>query len=227
MKWLFFDIGSTLVNQEAFDKYLFGYIYEMIGRSGAEVTHKDFDEALKRIVEERSFGDTAYFGLVKRLTEHFSKDKKIILKIVERYKRYALKRYLEKMEPYPDALKTVSELSKGYKLGIIANQPVGTRQRLNSFGLAEYFSVIVLSDQVKLKKPDKGIFQLALKMAKCSPEDSTMIGDRLDIDIGPSKLLGFRTIRVKQGIMANLIPINDFEIPDYEVNSLKALLAVL
>lgn len=227
MKWLFFDIGSTLVNQEAFDKYLFGYIYEMIGRSGAEVTHKDFDEALKRIVEERSFGGTAYFGLVKRLTEHFSKDKKTMLKIVERYKRYALKRYLEKMEPYPDALKTVSELSKRYKLGIIANQPVGTRQRINSFGLAEYFSVIVLSEQVKLKKPDKMIFQLALKMAKCGPEDSTMIGDRLDIDIGPSKLLGFRTIRIKQGIMVNLNPINDFEIPDYEVNSLKALLAIL
>jgi putative hydrolase of the HAD superfamily len=104
---------------------------------------------------------------------------------------------------------------------------VGTRQKINSFGLAEYFSAIVLSDQVKLRKPDKGIFQLALKMANCSPEDSTMIGDRLDIDIGPSKLLGFRTIRVKQGIMANLNPINDFEIPDYEVNSLKALLAVL
>jgi HAD superfamily hydrolase (TIGR01549 family) len=227
MKWLFFDIGSTLVNEEAFDKYLFGYVYEMIERSGAKIAHEDFDEALKKIIEERRFGGAAYFGLVKTLTEHFSSDKKIMLKIVERYKKYALKRYLEKMEPYPDALKTASELSKKYKLGIIANQPVGTRQRINSFGLAEYFSVIVLSEQVKLRKPDTRIFQLALKMAKCSPEDSTMIGDRLDIDMGPSKLLGFRTIRVKQGVMVNLNPINDFEIPDYEVNSLKELLAIL
>ncbi len=227
MKWLFFDIGSTLVNEEAFDKYLFGYVYEMIERSGAKITHEDFDETLKKIIEERRFGGAAYFGLAKTLTEHFSSDKKIMLKIVERYKKYALKRYLEKMEPYSDALKTVSELSKKYKLGIIANQPVGTRQRINSFGLAEYFSVIVLSEQVKLRKPDTRIFQLALKMAKCSPEDSTMIGDRLDIDMGPSKLLGFRTIRVKQGVMVNLNPINDFEIPDYKVNSLKELLAIL
>jgi putative hydrolase of the HAD superfamily len=227
MEWLFFDVGSTLVNEEAFNSYLFGYIYETIERSRQKITHENFDAALKKIIEERRFGDRAYLGLVEGLAERFSSDKKILLKLVARYKRYASKRYLEKMEPYPDALATVAELSKRYKLGIIANQPVGTRQRITSFGLAGYFGVIILSDAVKMKKPDARIFQLALKMAECSPEDATMIGDRLDIDMGPSKRLGFRTIRVKHGIMVNLYPLDSFEIPDYEVNNLKELLEIL
>jgi len=227
MKWLFFDIGSTLIDENAFNKYLFGYVYDTIERSDARITHEDFDVTLKKIVEERRFGDRAYIGIVEGLVKHFTTNKKVLLQLLERYKRSASKRYIEKMEPYPDTLTTVTELKKIYNLGIIANQPVKTRQKITSFGLAEYFDVIILSSEVKLRKPDLRIFRLALKMAECSAEDAIMIGDRLDADIGPSKLLGFRTIRVKHGIMVNQSPLNNFEIPDQEVNNLKDLLNVL
>ena len=227
MKWLFFDIGSTLIDEGAFNKYLFGYVYDTIERSGTRITHEDFNETLKKIIEERTFGDRSYMGLVGGLAKHFSNDEKVLLKLLGRYKRYAVKRYLEKMKHYSDALATSAELGKRYKLGIIANQPVGTRQRITSFGLTGFFDVIILSDEVKLKKPDSRIFQLALEMAECNSEDATMIGDRLDMDIGPSKLLGFRTVRVKHGIMVYLYPLNNFEVPDYEVSNLKDLLDIL
>ena len=227
MKWLFFDIGSTLIDEGAFNRYLFGYVYDTIERSGARITHEDFDETLKKIIEERRFGDRAYIGIVQGLVKHFTRDEKVLLQLLERYKRYAAKRYIEKMEPYPDALSTVVELKKRYKLGIIANQPVKTRQRITSFGLTKYFDVIILSEEVNLRKPDLRIFQLTLKMSDCSADAATMIGDRLDADISPSKLLGFSTIRVEHGIMINLNPLNNFEIPDHEVSTLKDLLNVL
>lgn len=227
MRWLFFDIGSTLINEGVFNKYLFGYVYDTIENSNTKITHEDFDETLKKIIAERRFGERAYIGIVEGLVKHFTSNKKVLSQVLERYNRYAAKRYIEKMEPYPDSLRTVIELKKIYKLGIIANQPAKTKQKITSFSLAEHFDVIVLSGEVSLRKPDPRIFQLALKMAKCSAKDATMIGDRLDADIGPSKLLGFRTIRIKHGIMVNQNPLNNFEVPDQEVNTLIDLLNIL
>ena len=202
VKWIFFDVGSTLVDEtEAYDHR----VREMI--SGTGITFKEFDDIRIALAKQGLDGNSAaikYFGLTK--TPWHSEDEL----------------------PYSDAHSTLASLIvKGYKLGIIANQKLGTAERLESWGLRQYFEVIAASAEIGYAKPDKEIFEKALELAKCTAAESMMVGDRLDNDIIPAKAIGMKTIWVKNG----LAQYQDAElgegVADYQIGSLSELLHVL
>jgi pyrimidine 5'-nucleotidase len=62
-----------------------------------------------------------------------------------------------------------------------------------------FISTCVASAEAGLEKPDPAIFQLALRQANCTPPQAVMIGDRLDNDIRPARVLGWKTICNAQG----------------------------
>ena len=128
--WLFFDMGSTIMNETpAMEKRIRDSI------AGTDVTYEAF--AVK-MAEFRALGvreDLAafdYFGSTERTP--WPRDSEV---------------------PYPDAdrvLRTLRE--RGYRLGIIASQPLGSEQRLARFGLRDYFEVICASAEEGVDKPD-------------------------------------------------------------------------
>jgi len=68
-----------------------------------------------------------------------------------------------------------------------------------------------------LEKPDPAIFDLALRHAGCAASEPVMIGDRLDNDIRPARLLGWRTMRVLQGPGRFQSPRDSWDEPDLTV----------
>ncbi len=50
-----------------------------------------------------------------------------------------------------------------------------------------------------------------------------MVGDRIDKDIIPAKLLGMKTILIRVGLHRNQQPRIPFEVPDAELNSVAGL----
>jgi len=128
--------------------------------------------------------------------------------------------------PYPETEKVLDQLSKTYKLGIIANQNAGSELRLKQYGLRQYFEVIVASAEAGVKKPDPRIFRLALEQTNCEPEQAAMIGDRLDNDIFPAKALGFTTVRILQGYGRLQVPKSSEYEPDFTVDELIQLLNI-
>ena len=121
---------------------------------------------------------------------------------------------------YPDVEEILKNLSQKFKLGIIANQVVGTQKRIDNWGIGKYFDVVVASAEAGCEKPDLKIFNMALKQAKCSPREAVMIGDRLDNDIIPAKKLGMNTVWVRQGFAKFQSVKNELERPDYIVESI-------
>ena len=202
IKWIFFDVGSTLVDEtEAYDHR----VREMI--VGTNITFKEFDDVRVALARQGLDGNSAaikHFGLTK--TPWHSEDE----------------------VPYSDAQSALAALvDKGYKLGIIANQKLGTEERLESWGLRQYFEVIAASAEIGYAKPDKEIFEKALELAKCTAAESVMVGDRLDNDIIPAKAIGMKTVWVKNG----LAQYQDAElgegVADYQIGSLSELLRIL
>ncbi|MGX7023802.1 HAD family hydrolase [Vagococcus hydrophili] len=120
---------------------------------------------------------------------------------------------------YPDVRETLHLLSRKYKLGVIANQGVGLKERLTSFEILDYFSLIVSSSDVNIKKPDPEIFKIALEKANVKASSAVYIGDRVDNDMIPAKQLGMKTIRIKQGMAKfqseSLLYPSDFIISDF------------
>ena len=202
IKWIFFDVGSTLVDEtEAYDHRA----REMI--SGAGITFKEFDDIRIALAKQGLDGNSAaikYFGLTK--TPWHSEDEL----------------------PYSDTQSTLAALvDKGYKLGIIANQKLGTKERLDSWGLLKFFDVISASAEIGYSKPNKEIFEKAFELAGCIPQESIMVGDRLDNDIIPAKSLGMKTAWIKNGL-AQYQNIELGEgVADYQIHSLSEILQIL
>ena len=121
----------------------------------------------------------------------------------------------------------LEKLARKYKLGIIANQTAGTKNRLDKWGIGKYFDVVVASAEAGYAKPDLQIFELALEQSGCMAKNAAMIGDRLDNDIVPAKKLGMKTIWARQEF-AKHQKINDKSAqPDYTVDNLNELLEIL
>lgn len=201
-KWIFFDVGSTLVDEsEAYDHR----VRDMI--TGTNITFKEFNDARIALAQQGLDGNSAaikHFGLTK--TPWHSEDE----------------------VPYSDAHSTLAALvDKGYKLGIIANQKLGTAERLGSWGLRQYFDVIAASAEIGYAKPDKEIFEKALELAGCTAEESVMVGDRLDNDIIPAKAIGMKTVWVKNGLAQYQGAALGEGVADYQIGSLTELLRIL
>ena len=199
IKWIFFDLGSTLIDEtEAYTHR----VRETV--AGTNVSVQQFNAVMRRFFAQGSDGykeALAFFHLQK--TPWHSEDER----------------------PYagcaavPEAL-----IARGYRLGVIANQQPGTEQRLSEWGLLQYFDVIAPSAKFGVAKPDPAIFLLALQKAGCAPESAVMIGDRIDNDILPAQALGMKTVRILSGPFAAFLPQPDPA--DRTVNSLPDLLFV-
>ena len=129
--------------------------------------------------------------------------------------------------PYEGAERVLRALGEHYLIGVIANQPFGTEARLTKWGLMPLISACLSSTEIGFEKPDPEIFRLALSHAGCAPEEAVMIGDRIDNDIRPARIQGWRTIRILQGFARFQSPRDQFDEADATVAELAALLPLL
>ena len=201
VRWIFFDVGSTLVDEtEAYDHR----VREMIEKT--HITFSAFDSIRIELAKQGFDGNS------------------------EAIQRLGLKKtpwHAEDEKPFIDVWETLETLKeRGYRLGIIANQAAGTAQRLDAWGLLTYFDVVAASAELGVAKPDKLIFEKAFEMAGCQPHDSVMVGDRLDNDILPAKALGMRTVWIRKGLSIYQNIEFGKNIADWVVDTLSDLKAI-
>ena len=216
VRWLFFDLGYTLINEDA---AMMGRLHQAsvaLRKRGIEASPEELRASLDAAATR--FDSNPFFSLILAFTQD-----KDIIEFVRSSGRYPK----ELEAPYPQARRMIARLAERYKLGIIANQPTGTAERLERYGLARYFDVCVSSGDVGISKPDAAIFHLALEQASCTAAESVMIGDRLDNDVRPAKALGFGTVRILQGPGRFQQPRDDAETPDATVANLDELADLL
>jgi HAD superfamily hydrolase (TIGR01549 family) len=122
--------------------------------------------------------------------------------------------------PLAYAARALERLAARYPLVMVANQGLHARSLLEAAGLDRYFSHLLLSDEIGIAKPDERIFQLALDHLQLEPERAAMLGDRLDLDIEPSRRIGMLSIRIRRGPFACQDAARPEEQPHLTFNSL-------
>ena len=212
---LFFDLGYTLLNEDAAAMGRLGQLSCALGQRGITASPEELRAALE--AASARFDPNPFRSLLLSFT-----DDEEVISFVRSSGRYPK----ELESPYPQTQPLLDQLARRFRLGVIANQSPGTQERLERYGLAHYFDVCVSSGDVGIEKPDPAIFHLALEQAGCAPTEAVMIGDRLDNDIRPAKALGFRTVRVLQGTHRLQKPRNNDETPDATVADLDELAAL-
>lgn len=201
VKWVFFDVGSTLVDESV--------VYE------------------NRMREVARSADVDYEYVYETAMEFYRKNQKGDLEVMKLLKVEKPKWRFEDEVLYEDTEECLKKLSSKYKIGVIANQSLGTAERLNHFGILKYIDLVVASAEEGVAKPDKRIFEIALSRANCESSQAVMIGDRIDNDIVPAKRLGMYTIWIKQGFGSFWNITSEEERADYEVDNLTEICNIL
>jgi HAD superfamily hydrolase (TIGR01509 family) len=214
VRWIFFDVGWTLIDESVADNARFQQLGESLRTCDIGCTADDlrraYDQAWRRREPNRVLYmvNTVAPGLLQQDPDFV-------------YRNSEWAGHLER--PVRGATDVLRALAAHYKVGVIANQRSGTWERLCGHGWRDFISVCISSTEEGVTKPDPRIFQLALERAGCVASEAVMIGDRLDNDVGPAKSVGMQTIRVLQGWGAVQSPIDENETPDATVNSLTEL----
>ncbi len=181
--YLLFDAGGTLI----FPK--FDWILSLISKKGIEVSisevFKKFSQMYYKIDEALKEKRTPYdgFDIVKEWLASLNLPESIlnelVSKIIEEDEKNGLWTYTF------DGIKIALEIMKknGYHMSVISNSDGRVEKMLETAGLREYFDRVYDSYLVGVSKPDKGIFELALKELSLKPQDALFVGDMFYIDV--------------------------------------------
>ena len=100
-------------------------------------------------------------------------------------------------QPDTDTLRLAGELARTgkYLMSTINNESKELNLfRIQTFGLSEIFSLFVSSCFVGLRKPEEGIYRLALEITQRAPEECCFVDDR-PLNLDSAAKLGMSVIR--------------------------------
>jgi putative hydrolase of the HAD superfamily len=228
-KDLFFDLDHTLWDFETNSKETIQELYN---------THRLVDLG---IVDFDGFYST-YSAHNHRLWDRYTKGfikqeelrwKRVYLSLLdfkvanELLAKEMSQAYLEilpnKKHLFPYTIEILDYLKqKEYKMHLITNGFESVQfKKIKNSGLADYFIEVITSEASNSLKPQKEIFEYALKNAKASVEKSMMIGDNEFADIQGGINMGMDTVFVNHIQAIPTIPAT------YTITHLKELETIL
>lgn len=127
----------------------------------------------------------------------------------------------------PDVKEGLRALDGRYRLGVLANQQAWIRDTMDRDGIAGFFEVWAVSEEVGAEKPDPAIFRFALERAGAPPDRCAMVGDRLDNDVEAARRHGLWGIWLLRGEAPDEPTPDQLDRADAAVHTLLELPAAL
>lgn len=102
------------------------------------------------------------------------------------------------IELCPGAVDTIRWFrSCGCRLALLTNgSATAQRRKINRFGLAELFDVVLVEGELGFGKPDFRVYQQAFLALSVAATDTWMVGDNLEWDVAAPQALGVKGIWV-------------------------------
>jgi len=96
---------------------------------------------------------------------------------------------------WPGATQVLTRLrSAGYSLGVVSNRNEPFGEYLAEKGLAELVDFSVSGSEAGSRKPDKGIFEFALRLAGAQAEETIYVGDNYFADVVGARSAGINPV---------------------------------
>jgi FMN phosphatase YigB (HAD superfamily) len=214
------DLGGPVFNEDAEYARWTQIILSELREAGVRVSAEEFQKVLEEELErcEPNPWVSALWRFVRPDLERFRK-----ILAVFRAQNAAFQKELPGVVIRPEAAAAILQLAERYLLGLAANQPPRALSILEEAGLLQYFAWREVSDTMGIAKPSLLFFRMILDGMGVKPEEAVMVGDRLDHDIFPAKLLGMKTVRVLLGPYRRQLPILPSYEPDRCISDLSGL----
>lgn len=217
-KYIFFDWGYTLINK-----------------------FRNVDNEIDIILEKynlkwddifRKWKSYQILNSLGKITEkEIYKDLSLILNISEGDLEKIDMLLLESHILDEETKNTIIQLyEKGYYLGIISNNSIrNVEYILERENIKKYFNKIVISEEVKERKPNLKVYMKAFEdISKEEYSDIAFVSDELLEDLLGVKVLGVKTIWYEQEIDNKWKKKEEILMePDYKIKSMKELLEIV
>jgi putative hydrolase of the HAD superfamily len=223
---IFFDLDHTLWDFDANAMETLADVYKELDLQAAGIN--DFDLFCKHYLHHNAIlWDRYHHGYIsaddlkwKRMWRTLLEFKNGSEELARKMSGYFLEVLPTKQNLFPythEILKHLKE--KEYKLHLITNGFEKTQWRkLDNSKLGSYFEEVITSERSNSVKPNKEIFEYALRITGAQVHESIMIGDNLDADIKGALNAGMHAIFVNH-INSELKGIE----PTYVIHHLKEL----
>lgn len=232
-KTVLIDLDDTLWATQHNNKEAIHELYLSEGWSSGYASFDAFWESYwphnEMLWHRYRHGEISKFELtVSRLQEPLSKARAYtveeILEINDRF----LQLSSGKTRLVEGAIELLEYLRTLYKIVIVSNGFVETQHRkLSGSGLASYIDHIVLSEEVGISKPSKGIFDKALSVSHTRRDEAIMVGDSWDADILGARNAKLPSIWFNPGDTPFPTDPSDSPYPVYVAQSLAEVPALL
>ena len=98
---------------------------------------------------------------------------------------------------FPEAREALAELAgRGIGLGVISNFEPWLREVLRLEGVEDLFSVVAISGELRVAKPDARIFQAALARAGVPASAAVHVGDSVEADVAGARAVGITPVLI-------------------------------
>lgn len=220
-----FDVGGPLDTEVEHERLIDLAIREAVVNQDYPVTDQMYAAANEYAVQ--SFAWNAYAAIIWRLCQHDAKAAEAAYAEVARGSaaRAAARGGFEPRTGVAAMLQRLHEA--GLKLGLAANQPLRVLDDLDALGLGKFFSHREVSGRHGYLKPDVRLFLRACEDLGVAPEDCIMVGDRIDNDIAPARMLGMKTVLFRTGRHIGQHPRSVDEVPDYVARTVEEMEAAI
>ncbi|MBR2862757.1 MAG: HAD family hydrolase [Bacteroidaceae bacterium] len=231
---IIFDYGGTLDTNA---RHWAHVLWEGYQHANVPVSEAQFREAY--VFGERALAkapivkpeDNFHTVLLKKLDQETAEllrmgvwqitepERQIHIKAIADYCNNYVLRNLESSRTVLDTLKD------RYNLVLVSNFYGNIEAILRDFRLEHYFSAIVESAVVGVRKPDPAIYRLGVEAAGVDASEVLVVGDSYDKDIVPAKAIGCKAVWLKgEGWKPEIV---DESLPDAIIKSLNELVGLL
>jgi len=193
-------------------------IQEIVKEYGSN-SSEHYNFFLRRLIElEKEINDIPYIDQIKYIAAavmayHDEKTKTIKL-----------------YEDVEECLFKLRDLS--IKTAIITDGiPIKQYEKILRLGLEELVDLVVISDEIGIKKPNPKLFDYCLKKFGVKGEETIYIGDRIEKDIIPALLNNIHSVLVHRGGKYDLNRtrmkiLNDVK-PEYDISNLNEIFQII
>ncbi len=187
-KWIFFDVGGVLLNDDPVMAAVFRHIWESVRAKNIDLSFENLLRLREKISNRGPKLRIHHEVALEFLNPEQWRQTR------SRYLDETLPRLQYYCPPMPDVADMIFHLEGKVNLGLIANQPEEIIPVLEKLGYWEPFKVRGISDTVGIKKPEEALYQWALDLAGCHPHEAVMVGDTVKYDIKPARAAGMKTV---------------------------------
>lgn len=196
-RWIFFDLFDTLctVNEPVY------YEGKKRAAEAAGLPYETFMQAWKATGPAASVGQIRdpYARAKTALESCGVTDRAKIARVAE----LDVETIRECVFFYDGAKEALAALrGAGFKLGLISNATATTAFIIQPLGLREKLDLLVFSYEAKAAKPDRAIFDLALRRADCQASEAAFIGDGANSELDGAREAGIATLRIDHPLKA-------------------------